>query len=340
MNELQFPFAEAPAAGERIQVFDGIEWVRLPLPFALDHVNCWLLSRDNSLCVIDTGVNTQAVRDCWSQVFAKSDWPDTSLITHFHPDHSGLSGLFAEKGAHTISSEVEWGVVQRLHSVADEDFQQHYSDWYSSHGVPDKYIKALATMGNTFRSKASPPPANCTFVDDGDKVELAGREYEVIFGRGHAPAMIMLYSSKDSLLIAADQILPSISPNISLVPGGVDENPLQSFLLSLERLSLLPEETLVLPSHGLPFTGLRSRIHYLQEHHQQRLADITEALAEERHAAALFSVLFKRDLDHQQLSFALGETLAHLKYLEVQSKVRRFDKGGVIYFKADTQRSS
>jgi len=86
------------------------------------------------------------------------------------------------------------------------------------------------------------------------------------------------------------------------MPGTPDANPLKRFLACLDRLRELPEETLVLPSHGLPFRGLHQRIDFLLDHHQKRLSEIEQALEVEQSATELFPLLFNRKLDHQQLA--------------------------------------
>jgi len=333
-HNVSFTFSDAPAPGVRTEVVPGIEWVRLPLPFALDHVNCWLLHDNGDTCLVDSGLETRATFDCWNNIIKDTDWPQKLLVTHFHPDHSGLAGWFASHGAEVISSEIEWDIIKRLNAMSTTDYQQFYVQWYQQHGVSQEYIDAVSLAGNTYTAKTVPPPSHCDYLSAGDSVELGGRQFEVMCGQGHSPDMLMLYSADEKLLMAADQVLPSITPNISLTPGTADPDPLNSFLESLEKLTELPEETLVLPSHGLPFTGLHQRIAFLIEHHRLRLNEIEQALGTERCAAELFSLLFRRKLDHQQLSFALGETLAHLRYLENQSRVQRSERADTTYFHA------
>lgn len=331
-HDVTFTFSEPPTLGQRTQIVPGIDWVRMSLPFALDHVNCWYLHGDGQSCLIDTGVHTKDTLQSWSNVFADGSWPEKLLITHFHPDHSGLAGWFAQKGCDIISSEIEWGIVQNLNAIESEAYQDFYANWYAQNGVDQSYIEAVKKLGNTFKSKTLAPPKQAQYLTDGDTVEIGGRSFQVMTGQGHSPDMLMLYSQQDALLIAADQVLPTITPNISLMPSTPDANPLASFLSCIEKLKHLPEETLVLPSHGLPFTGLHQRIDYLAQHHEDRLSEIEQALQQEQHAAALFPVLFKRKLDNQQLSFALGETLAHVTYLESQSRVTRRTRDGVDYY--------
>lgn len=334
MSNLTFAFTEAPAPGVRTEIVPGIDWVRLPLPFALDHVNCWFIHDDNSTCLVDSGLHTPASLECWDNIIKGTGWPQKLLVTHFHPDHSGLAGWFASQGTRVLSSEVEWGIVKRLNAMPTRDYQQFYAQWYTQHGVSQEYIDAVNVAGNSYTAGTVTPPDQCEFLSAGTNIELGGRSFEIMCGQGHSPDMLMLYCDTDKLLIAADQVLPSITPNISLTPNSDDPNPLNSFLVCLESLTALPEETLVLPSHGLPFTGLHQRIAFLIEHHQLRLKEIEQALVKEQTAAELFNLLFRRKLDHQQLSFALGETLAHLRYLENQSLVQRTERDNVTYFSA------
>lgn len=336
MSELTFAFSEFPAPGQRTEIVEGIEWIHLPLPFALNHVNCWYLHGGGEACIIDTGLNTTESRECWNSVIADVGWPQKLLVTHFHPDHSGVAAWFAEHGADVLSSEIEWRIIEQLNAVDAPSYQDFYSQWYKQHGVAQTYIDAVNKAGNMYTAKTLAPPSGVTFLDAGDQIELGGRRFSVLTGQGHSPDMLMLFSEADKILIAADQVLPSITPNVSLTPNTADRNPLDSFLRCLERLSVLPEETLVLPSHGLPFTGLHSRIASLQEHHRLRLEEVEQALSKEQTAAELFPVLFSRKLDHQQMSFALGETLAHLSYLENLSRIRSETRDGVTYFLTNT----
>jgi len=179
----------------------------------------------------------------------------------------------------------------------------------------------------------APPPENAWHcVNQGDLISLGGQEYQVLIGRGHAPDMIMLYREADRVLIAADQVLPSITPNVSVMPRLDDNNPLASFLDTVQMLRALPEDTLVLPSHGRPFTGLQARLDALSEHHDLRLGEVLEACTSPISAYELFPVLFRPELDDQQMSFALGESLAHLHYLEASGNLTRAEENGVTRF--------
>jgi glyoxylase-like metal-dependent hydrolase (beta-lactamase superfamily II) len=356
-NVLQFAFDRKPEPAEAIDICAGIRWFRVPLPFALDHVNCWLLGEPGEQVLIDTGVDNEDTRKLWLQVQrdTKSSastssaqtldqtpdqtsdltFPDNLLITHYHPDHMGLAGeFFSHRKGLLAGSATEVDFAHQLSDIDDASYAHMQAQWYRAHGLPQQTVDAVLGSGNTYRNKVSKIPDldRWTFLVDGQVLTLAEQSYRVITGRGHAPDMIMLYRELDHVLIAADQVLPSISPNVSILPLVADTNPLLSFLDTLTELRELPSDTLVLPSHGIPFRGLRERIDELQQHHVMRLQQVVEACAQPRTAYQLFSVLFRRALDPQQTSFALGESLSHLHYLEAAGDLTRIEENDITLF--------
>lgn len=337
---LVFPFADKPADGQGIRVAESIEWFRLSLPFALDHVNCWLLGEAGDQVLIDTGVANEKTRTCWNKNLPQAASANTAppveklLLTHFHPDHIGLAGWFHEAGSTVLGTRVETEFSQLLWHTEDQDYAEFYAKWYRANGLPEATIDVVRKNANTYKKMVHQPPPQdeWTLLEEGERVVLGGHEYEVMIGRGHAPHMIMLYRATDHVLIAADQVLPSITPNVSVMPRGDDANPLKSFLDTLLRLRELPEDTLVLPSHGDPFRGLWAKLDALAVHHDQRLAEVLDACDTPKSAFDLFGVLFRRQLDAQQTSFALGESLAHLHFLESQGLLQRRVEAGVVCF--------
>ena len=320
-DALEFPFDAAPAPGRRLAVAAGIDWVRQPLPFALDHVNCWLLDGEgdggDGVAMIDTGVDDEGTRANWDEALG-ARVPRALLATHFHPDHSGMAGRFAAAGTTLHGSAVEIETARRVWHADPVEHGERQAAWYAANGLPPDVVERARRRGNHYRRLVAepPPPAAWTLLDEGDALRLGERDWRVLVGRGHAPRMLLLHDAADEVLIAADQVLPSISPNVSLWPGGIDPDPLASFLDSLAALRALPADTLVLPSHGRPFRGLHARLDALAAHHAERLERVREACREPKSAADLFEVLFRRELDAQQMSFALGEALAHARRLE------------------------
>ncbi|MFK7852745.1 MAG: MBL fold metallo-hydrolase [Granulosicoccus sp.] len=333
-------FDSAPEPGQLGSVCADIEWARLPLPFALNHVNCWLLGEPGEQVLVDTGVANKGTLDLWQKSLGSANGvdelrlPKQLLVTHFHPDHMGLAGWFSSQGVAVLGSEIEVSVSLRVWAIDDASYGELYGTWYAGHGLPRKVVEAVRNSGNRYRGIVHEPPSESQwrYLKNGQKIELGNFEYEVITGRGHAPDMLMLYRDADHVLIAADQVLPAITPNVSVMPQLTDTNPLESFLQTLTALRELPEDTLVLPSHGLPFKGLRERLDFLAEHHEHRLADIMSACDRPICAYELFDVLFRRELDAQQTAFALGESLAHLRYLEHQGLLKSEVQDGVCRF--------
>jgi len=312
------------AMNQRSSVVDGIDVVRVSVPWALDHVNCWLLDesgRSNSagkgsVTLIDTGIDTSNTRTVWQEVL-QNRVPYKTLITHYHPDHNGLAGWFHEQGSPCLGHADEIAVMHHIWDTDEAHYVSEFAQWYQRHGLDESRIQPLHRVGHGYRKTVAslPEAESWAQLKAGDVLELGGRSYKVLIGRGHAPAMVMLYCESDALLIAADQVLPRISPNVSVMPGSPDLNPLASFIDSLQELQSLPEDVLVLPSHGDPFIGLHPRVQTLLAHHQLRLDELRTCCTKSVQAADVLSTLFHRKLDDQQMSFALGEAVAHLRYL-------------------------
>ena len=168
---------------------------------------------------------------------------------------------------------------------------------------------------------------------DGDTLRIGGRDWRCVTGYGHAPEHISLWCAQDHVFIAGDMLLPRISTNISVTDVEPLDNPLAQFLRSLERYAtLLPRDALILPSHGLPFRGAQERIAQLRQHHRDRLAEVMEACATPQTAADLLPVLFRRPLDLHQMTFAMGESIAHLHALWFEGRLQRVEQNGVYHF--------
>lgn len=325
------PFDEEPAPGATVPLLPGIRWVRLPLPFALDHVNCWLLDgeRAGETTLIDTGIASESTRALWSETCA-TGFPSELLVTHFHPDHVGLASWFVERGARLRGHAGELALAASIWAIDDASYGTRYAGWYRENGIDEPTATAIGARGNGYRRIVAEPPSLAVggALAAGDSWSCGERTFDVLEGRGHAPAMLLLHDRANDLLIVADQVLPSISPNVSIMPGTHDSDPLGSFLETLSALRELPDTTLVLPSHGRPFHGLQARIEELRHHHEVRLEQVREACREPMTAADLFPLLFRRELDAQQLSFALGESLAHLEWLARRGEVERTSVAG------------
>ncbi|HLO75252.1 MAG TPA: MBL fold metallo-hydrolase [Magnetospirillum sp.] len=319
---LDHPFATPPGPDAAIEVAPGIHWLRLPLPFALDHVNVWLLKDGDGWVVVDTGVDDPATRAAWENALAGKRV--TRLIcTHFHPDHMGLAGWLGERHGVALTATLgEWSFGRMLTLEVGPDYADNQIEHYRRAGFGPDLLEGVRGRVGSYRGRVSPLPPFINTIKDGSRLSIDGRDWRVVVGQGHAPEHACLWCPDAGVLISGDQILPRISPIVGVWPQQPDDDPLGDFLASLDMLKTLPADTLVLPSHGLPFRGLHLRADELLHHHAQRL-DRLRAAATPATALELSRALFRRELDAQQMGFAAGETLSHANHLVELREWRR-----------------
>jgi glyoxylase-like metal-dependent hydrolase (beta-lactamase superfamily II) len=299
----------------------------MPMPFQLDHINLWLLEDGPGFTVVDTGLGLDDTRALWERVLAGE--PDRRpltqvVVTHFHPDHMGNAAWLTERGPVDLwCTQAEWLLAQvAWRSRGDQDLESRLAH-YRRHGAGPPALARLRRHGHHYPTVVPTLPATFRRLRDGDGLEVGGRRWQVITAEGHSPEHACLWCPEAGILIAGDQVLPKITTNISVWPDQPRGNPLRLYLDSLRRFEGMAADTLVLPSHGLPFRGLPERLRALRDHHEARLGETLDALGEPRSAAEVAPALFRRELDGYQLSFALGETLAHLHVLEAEGRVAR-----------------
>ena len=334
---LAHPWPEPPEGGTSTLVAPGIRWIRMPLPFALNHINLWLLDDERGVTVVDTGVGLPPTRQLWERLFAGelAERPIVRvLVTHFHPDHIGNADWLAGRfGVELWCPQAEWLMAQLAWQGMGGNDSDRRLNHYRRHGVPEGKVEAFRERGNHFQQLVPTVAREFRAVREGDVVTIGGRQWHAFTVLGHAPEHACLFCPEANVLISGDQVLPKITTNVSVWPDQPLGNPLRLYLDSLRRFRPLPEDTLVLPSHGLPFRGLHRRLDYLRQHHDERLGETLDAIAEPRTASDLVPVLFRRQLDTHQLGFAIGETLAHLHYLEAEGQAaRRIGEDGVHRF--------
>jgi glyoxylase-like metal-dependent hydrolase (beta-lactamase superfamily II) len=213
---------------------------------------------------------------------------------------------------------------------------------FQRHGLAGgALLEQMQTRRNYFPSLVPAVPQAYTRIQDGQQLAIGAHSWRVITGFGHSPEHAALYCEALGVLISGDMVLPRISTNVSVFAIEPEGNPLQLYLDSLSKFDALPADTLVLPSHGRPFRGLHTRIAQLRAHHDARLAEVMQACATPRSAMDIVPVMFRRELDAHQLTFALGEALAHLHKLWVDGAVRRVGGAdGILRFAATGAKSS
>jgi glyoxylase-like metal-dependent hydrolase (beta-lactamase superfamily II) len=326
---LDLPFPAAPGSGQTLSVAPGLLWLRMPLPFALDHINLWLIEEGEGWTIVDTGLASNKSRGLWDAVLAGpmgGRAPTRLICTHFHPDHMGLADWLTNRfGLVMETTMAEWLMGRGMSQTSAADFNAIALPFYKSVGFGPELIEAAESRGNGYASLTPAVPSRFARIRAGESVPIGGRNWEVIVGEGHSPELAALYCAELGVLISGDQILPSITPNVSVWPTEPEADALGLFLDSLERFRHLPPETLVLPSHGLPFRGLHRRIDAMVQHHDERLVRCLDGCDEPKSGAEMIKVLFRRELDGNQIFFAIGEALAHLHLLRTRGLVARED---------------
>jgi glyoxylase-like metal-dependent hydrolase (beta-lactamase superfamily II) len=334
---LHYPLdAQVPQGGQTLELLPGLLWLRMPLPFALDHINLWLIrdhmdtptGRLDGWTLVDCGVNNEVTRQHWVEVFthALQGLPLLRvMVTHMHPDHIGCADWLTTRwqcpmwvsasdflAAHQASTRTTGfgGEAAALH--------------FARHGLQDPESMAqIRARANYYPSMVPQVPSSYQRILHGDRIRIGEHEWQAHVGYGHAPEHMSFHCPALEVLISGDMVLPRISTNVSVIDLEPEGNPLPLYLQSLAQMRLLPAQTLVLPSHGKPFTGLHTRIDQLMAHHQERFAEVRLACQTPQSAADIVPVLFKRQLDLHQMTFAMGEAIAHLHALWRAGELQR-----------------
>ncbi len=336
-QRIEYPDIEIPATGEYSTVVPGILWVRIPMPMDLNHINLWLIDDGDGWTLIDSGLNADMGKDAWALLEAKlfTQRPLKRIfITHLHPDHIGLAHWLQERhkavgwmSARGIELAGQFAVEPSSEEVLAAEAH------IRSHGYTDTAMISRFGSGKMYRSAISGVPDIAHSPNDGDTIGIGDFAWRVYETNGHAEGHQCLHDAERKILISGDQVLPTISPNISFSLRGEDRNPLASYLESLERLGKLDANTLVLPSHGRPFYGLRFRTSDLMAHHRDHLAAMVRACATPQTAFELVPALFKRRLVGPHWMFAMGETIAHAEYLVHAGTLgRRVESDGCVRY--------
>lgn len=327
---LRYPWREAPASGAVLEVAAGVFWLRMPLPFRLDHINLYLLRHETGWVIVDTGMNTAQTREVWDRVLIEvcDGLPVLAVVcTHFHSDHAGVAGWLAERFRCPIFMTA--GEFQWLHLNAPSDARPAWAflDFYLKAGFSrEDATQMLAVIQNgSFRPL---PCSGFRRLVAGSRLRIGGRTWQVVIGNGHSPEHACLYAEDDGLLISGDQVLPRITSTVGVHATEPLANPLLDWLDSITHLRSLPDTVLVLPAHERPFFNLHHRLDQLDAHHQGQLALMLANCDEPRTALELMSALFPRLSGRFDELMALGETLAHANYLVANGSLERDEDRG------------
>ncbi|MGE0740007.1 MAG: MBL fold metallo-hydrolase [Hyphomonadaceae bacterium] len=337
--QLIYPLGDPPEAGIAREIAPGVHWVRMPLPFALQWINLWLIEDGDGWTIVDTGVGLEQSREYWRQIFDATlqGRPVKRVIcTHMHPDHMGLAGWICRKfGATLYMSRLEYVTCRMLVADTGREAPEEGVRFYRGAGWDEDAIDSYKVRFGGFGKAVSRLPDAYRRLSDGDSIEIGGRVWRVITGNGHSPEHVCLYQDELKLFISGDQVLPRISSNVSVFPTEPEGDPLSDWINSCKKLlAAVPNDVLVLPAHNEPFRGLHERLQNLIDGHERALARLLHRLRQgPKRAIDLFVALFARRIGPDLLGMATGETIAHLNCLIRRGHARaKPDEKGVIYY--------
>ena len=326
---IHYPHETPPAKGTAREIADGILWIRLSMPLGLDHVNVYALREPNGWTVIDTGLDTKLNRREWAAIITDDLRGDPILrvvVTHHHPDHVGLAGWFMAQGAELLMTRTAWLTARMLTLDEEPTPSPEAVSFWRGAGMDEALLsKRLDNRPFNFCDTVYPLPLGFTRLEEGAVHRLGGRDWVVHLGQGHAPDHATLWCQDAPLVLAGDQLLPSISPNLGVYPTEPMADPVAEWLESCARFETMArEDHLVLPGHKLPYYGLPARLAQLSDNHHGALARLREHLrAEPRTAVDCFAPLFKRQIDEATYGLAMVEAVAHLNHLYHLGEVAR-----------------
>lgn len=317
-----------PDAGQFVEFAAGILWIRLPIPGALKHINVWLVPARRGWFLVDTGMKTADVEAAWEELGRRLPLAaglESIVVTHHHPDHYGMARRLSERYGVPVA------MTPRAAAAADASLEENppgpsrASDGFADRlGIDlDEDMRAIL-RGGIYRRIVSGKADTMPLTD-------SWHGWRVDVHDGHAPGHACLLREDERILISGDQLLPTISSNVSLYPSNEDGDPLGQFLASLDRLSALHADTLILPAHGRPFRTPLARIEALRQEHAARLARIRELCLAPRSTQEVAASLYRFErLDALNRLLAVTETLAHLRRLELEGLVVRETAAGTV----------
>jgi glyoxylase-like metal-dependent hydrolase (beta-lactamase superfamily II) len=321
------------------EVMPSIYRVEIPLPKnPLRVVNSYVIKGNGRFLIVDTGQNREECIDAMRSGLAelRVDLEKTDFfITHLHADHLGLVANLATAKSRIYLGQADIEINSYEISQAVE-YWQRWDDLYLAHGFPESEL-ARAAKTHPARRFGLLQKVDFSVVREGDLIEIGDYTFHCIETPGHSPGHTCLYEADKKVLISGDHILHDITPNITV---WLDmENSLRQYLESLDKAYGL-DVSIVLPGHRHPFTNHRARISELKDHHQARLAEAMAALEDGPQTAYQVAPHVSWDISFEswdlfppmQKWFAMGETIAHLKYLKAAGKAQEVEAGEHILF--------
>ena len=337
--DIQYEFSDKPETTGTMQVAPGVHWLRMPLPFMLNHINLWLFTDGDGWVLVDTGLGNAETRSAWDQVFddTMGGRPATHVVvTHLHPDHVGSAGYLCEKfDVDLWMSRGEYLLCRILVADTGRKAPHEGIDFYRAAGYDDEALQRYQKMFGMFGRAVTRLPESYRRLYDGQRGKVGDHDWEVIVGRGHSPEHACFYNEEMNLLVSGDQVLPTISSNVSVYPTEPEANPLKDWIESLRDIrGRIPEDVLVLPAHGKPFRGAYARIDALVDEHLANIEALYDYCGESKRAVDVFPPLFRARITQSNLIMATGEAIAHLNYLLNENRLTaETDHDGVTWYR-------
>ncbi len=317
------------------QITDNIFQVRIPIPFPLVNVNCYLVRDTPGWTMIDTGMHHAPAFEAWDEAFRELGLRAQDLsriiLTHAHPDHYGLAGHFQNlSGAPVFALDEEIRIVP-IEWQAGGEHTVALAAFFEKHGAPHVVVEQVAERTMQVLRMLEPQPVLSPLYE-GEIIHLGGQESRVIWTPGHADGHLLLHQEQDGVLFAGDQILAKITPNIALWPG-LDPNPLKSYLSSLGKLEHL-NTVVALTGHRAVIHDVPGRVAELREHHRNRLQQCIEAVDGDCNGYQVCLKIFPRLESVDDIRMAMVETLSHLEYLVSEGRLERTEDTIIRYRQA------
>jgi len=318
------------------KVYENIYMIEVVLPNnPLKALNSYVIKGEDKSLIIDTGFNK---KECKESLFKglkelNVDIKNTELfITHLHADHSGMVNLFEEAGVTIYSGQVDGKIINEL---TRESYWEKFNDFKVLFAL-DKDITSYKEHPGYIYALNS--PVEFTYVNEGDKIEIADYVFEVVSIPGHTPGQMGLYEKKHKLFFGGDHILDSITPNVGF--GGLEEDLLGIYFNSLAKIYAFDIDYLF-PSHRNIIRDHKKRIDELLLHHKERLNEVLKVLEEGeltvRDIASKMSWRIRAKnwdgFPGPQKWFASEEAMSHLQHLYFIGKIDRELRDGRFYFR-------
>ena len=319
-EEVRYEFEQRPEPGTVMDVLPGLKWLRMPLPMVLGHINLWILEDGEGWTLVDTGMSVDRSHAIWEQMFRQTlngKPVKRVIVTHLHPDHVGCAGWLTERfNVDLWMTREEYLLCRILVADTDQAAPPEGIRFYTAAGFSADAMCRYQDRFGEFGTVVWRLPQAYRRLQDNDRVRIGTRDWQVIVGRGHSPEHACLYCPDLNVLISGDQILPTISSNVSVYPTEPAANPLADWIYSLRDLKeRLPADVLVLPAHGKPFRNCHTRLDQLIAEHETGLEMLLKLCTSPKRAIDIFPTLFKGRISDGNLIMATGESIAHLNYL-------------------------